>query len=110
MKTKPISFIDRTTNPKYAYKPKIKRQPHFVFSKEKIKDEAIGRIVSKTNLVKADNAKVLSKYSYTDFSIENLEASGSLAGMVPVKLNGDVFKNISLMEKQFDSISNSNNN
>lgn len=110
MKTKPISFIDRRTNPIYEYKPKIKRTAHFTFSKEKIKDESTGRIVSKTKIVKVDNAKVLSKYVYTDFSIENLEASGSLERMVPVKLNGDVFKNISSMEKQFDSISNSNNN
>lgn len=77
---------------------------HSRFEEVRVLDSDTGYIGKEVRLVDYDPADAVAGYKYTDFSIENLVATGAIDGLKMCKLNGDTFASVDNMVSTLNSI------
>lgn len=106
---KAISFVDRHHNPKHNVKVTIDMPVMTTTVNYTELDEQTGRVVTKSKSVVYDPVSILKKYKVSDFSTENLIASGAINNMRIATLSADNFTNIDNIEQHLSKIESSCN-
>lgn len=103
-----LSWAERLMNPLYSNKEyKVKNIVLNLVKRVQVLSESLKRITYQNQYVPEDPCSNFSKYKVSDFSIENLRATGTLEKLSTTIIKGDKFVSIANMEKQFNSMSNS---
>ena len=100
-----ITYADRMQNPIHKCKTKVEHYDTYVMQEERVLNEKIGRLVTKSKFVKVDR-KALSHLKVSDFSLENLQAVG--APLNPCSLKHDINTATSIMENNIEKFNQSN--
>lgn len=102
-----LSWAERLMNPLYSKNPyKVKSIVLNLVKRVQVLSESLNRITYQSQYVPEDPRANFSKYRVSDFTIENLSATGTLDKLSSTILQGDKFLSIANMEKQFNSMSN----
>lgn len=104
-KTTEITAIKHVLRKQTKYNPKpLPRMVHTSLCRYSELDEKLSRVVERTKEVVVDNVDTFNKLKYTDFSIENLKASGAIDNLKEVKLTGDQHTTLKNLEQSLSSI------
>lgn len=101
-----ISHFERLRNPAYRVKEYPVLEEHYNFVTEEVLDKSTNRIVKKLTK-KLDNPNPFGHLKVSDFTLENLQSSGSINHILPCSLSHDVHTTISTLEKSVHNIVNS---
>lgn len=108
-KNKPISYYDRITNPIHKVVNKVVTLTCNIFVKDKVLDEKLNRIITRTTKTAYDAMSKLKKYKVSDFTLENLQSIGASDKLKRVSLHGDKFSSIDAISSKLDSLSQTSN-
>ena len=104
-----VSHVERLNNPVLQVSPTARCIPYTSLSSvEEVNSH--GRIVRTSKEVIASNKEYLRRFRVSDFSIENLSASGALDKMNRVQFKQSPSQVVSNLESQFSNIEQSFNN
>lgn len=104
---KSITYVDRMNNPKHKCNVKVSHNDTYVVTEEKVFNEKVGRIVSKSSFKKVDK-KPLKHFNVHDFSLENLQAIG--APLQPCSMKHDVNTATAIMEQNIQTFEENQTN
>lgn len=104
---KSISHIERLENPSFRPDPAVQPSEHYTFGIEQVVDKFTNRVVKKI-VKKLDNPDPHKHLKVSDFSLENLQASGAIDNIKPCTLAHDNHTIVSTLETSAHNIIDSN--
>lgn len=99
-----LSHFERLNNPDCSTPCVVQIVDHYTVSSEYVKDEKTNRVVKKL-VTRIDNPDPFKHLKVSDFSLENLQASGAIDNVVPCSLSHDTHSTISTLENSAKNIS-----
>lgn len=105
---KVVSHVERMKNAKLGRHTTANLTAEYVneLAEEQIVND--GRICTTIKAKKVDPREKMAKWKVTDFCIENLQASGALAGLSHTALNGNVIQEADNVTKAINTLENIN--
>lgn len=101
-----VRHIERLKNPKFKVKSNFIPEEHYNFSVENVVDDTTNRVVKKM-VKKLDNTDPHKHLKVSDFSLENLQASGAISHILPCSLVHDNHTIVNSLTKSAENIINS---
>lgn len=99
-----LSHFERLHNPSCSTPCVVQIEDHYNVTSEYVKDEKTNRVVKKL-VTRIDNPDPFKHLKVSDFSLENLQASGAIDNVAPCSLSHDTHSTLSALENSAKNIS-----
>lgn len=99
-----LSHIERLHNPACSTPCVVQIEDHYTITSTYEKDEKTNRVVKKL-VKKIDNPDPYKHLKVSDFSLENLQASGAIDNVAPCSLSHDTHSTLFALENSAKNIS-----